>query len=88
MRAPADNKTADLLPAHDLAGERPSKPTAAELARQRAAKFREKHGVKAMTVFINAEVLADFDQWLAAHPGKKRAEVVERLLKTQLLRKR
>lgn len=87
-RGPCDRRTADMLPEHDLAGERTPKQTAADLAKARAARYAKTHNVKAMTVFINADVLAQFDTWLAAHPGQKRAAVVERLIKTQLLRKR
>lgn len=88
MRAAVDKKTLDLLPDHDLAGERAPVLTKAERSKIRNVKYCERNNLHAMTVYINAEVLAQFNDWLAAHPSKKRAEVVERLIKTQLLRKR
>jgi len=88
MQAPDDVKTGDLLPDHDLAGERPAPLTKAEKARIRVARFQEKNNLAAMTVWLPEELLAQFNAWLAAHPGQKRAAVIERLLKTQLLRKR
>jgi hypothetical protein len=88
MRASDDKKTLDLLPEHDLAGERAPELTKAQKTKIRNVKYCERNNLHAMTVYINAEVLDQFNEWLAAHPGKKRAEVVERLIKTQLLRKR
>ncbi len=88
MRASDDKKTADLLPGHDLAGERPPELTRAQKSKIRNVRYCQANNLSAMTVYINAAVLEQFNEWLAAHPDKKRAAVVERLIKTQLLRKR
>lgn len=84
MKAVNDTKTADLLPSHDLAGERPAPVNKAAL---RAAKFRDAHGVKAMTVNIDIDTLAAFDAWLKKH-GKNRSAVIQNLLVKQVLRPR
>ncbi|MBV6324375.1 hypothetical protein [Duganella violaceipulchra] len=88
MRQPNDTKTSDLLgDSCDLAGPVPVKSTQREKAAERARRFRERHGVVAMTVNIKAETLAAFNEWAAAK-GKNKAQVIERLIETQLLRKR
>jgi hypothetical protein len=87
MREPVDTKTADLLPACDLVGERPAKPTQRERTAARVAKYREKHGLAAMTVNVPAELLADFNAYLSK-TGKARSDVVAHVLRTQVLRKR
>jgi len=86
MIAANDKKTLDICEM-DLAGPVPAKPTARELAKARAERYKARHGVAAMTVNIDAEVLAAFEAYCAAKDRKKSAEI-ERLLKTQLLRKR
>lgn len=80
MKSPHATTTPDLLPDHDLAGERPPK-------RPRQVLWREKKGLKAITVNLPAEV------WTAFHEkrqkqGKSVNEVVEHLIKTQYLRGR
>lgn len=45
MKTAADNKTADLLPDHDLAGERPPQLTKADKARARMARFKERNPI-------------------------------------------
>lgn len=87
MKAATDTKTGDLLPAHDLAGERPAKPTERERTNARVKAFREKNGLASMTVNIPAELLADFNAYLN-RTGKSRSEVVAHALRTQVLRKR
>ncbi|MGZ4837659.1 MAG: ribbon-helix-helix protein, CopG family [Terriglobales bacterium] len=87
MREAVDTKTGDLLPAHDLAGERPAKQTGRERAAARVAKYREKHGVTPMTVNIETELKKQFDEFLT-RTGKSRAQVIEQALRTQVLRKR
>lgn len=87
MKATADTKTGDLLPAHDLAGERLPLPTQREKTAKRVAKFREKNGLAQMTVNIQAELLADFNAYLTK-TGKSRSEVIAHVLRTQVLRKR
>lgn len=80
MKAPEATSTPDLLPQYDLAGERPP-------AKPRQVAWREKKGLKAMTVNIPAEVLDGFNAYLAK-TGKNRNEAVAHLLRTQVLRKR
>jgi hypothetical protein len=91
MKTAADKKTPDLLPDHDLAGERIPKPTSRELARARAARFKERHNVAALTVNIDAAVLAAFEAWFENRIKDRemtKAQVIEKLIKQQLLRKR
>ncbi len=86
MIAANDKKTRDICEM-DLAGPVPAQPTKQERAAARAARYRERHGVAPLTVNIDAETLAAFEAYCVAKDRKKSAEV-ERLLKTQLLRKR
>jgi hypothetical protein len=88
MRASNDTKTVDILgETCDLAGPVPPKPTARELAQARTAKFKARHGVESMTVNLPAATLAAFNTYLA-EKGKKRSEVIAKLIESQLLRKR
>lgn len=87
MRTPDDKKTFDLLPDCDLAGPVPPKPTAKEMAQARAARFKEKHGVKAVTVQLPVELADRFDAWAKAN-GKNKSAVIAKLIASQLLRKR
>lgn len=87
MRETADTKTADLLPACDLVGERPAKPTQRERTAARVAKYREKHGLAPMTVNVPVDVLADLNAYLS-RTGKTRNAVITHVLRTQVLRKR
>ena len=87
MKSAADNKTPDLLPGHDLAGERPAPLTKADKARARLERYKAKHGTVAATFHINAEVLAAFDA-LCIAKDKKKSAVIQRLIETQFLRKR
>jgi hypothetical protein len=80
MKEPTDHRTADLLPGHDLAGERPPAPTKADKARARMERYRVKHGAAAMTVWIDCDVLAAFEQLCIAKDRKKNAEI-ERLMR-------
>lgn len=87
MREAIDTHTGDLLPACDLAGERPAKPTQREMTAARVTRYREKNGLKAMTVNIDGDLKDDFDAYLS-RTGKSRNAVIEHVLKTQVLRKR
>jgi hypothetical protein len=87
MKAAIDTKTGDLLPSHDLAGERPAKQTGRERTAARVAKYREKNGVTPMTVNIETQLKREFDAFLT-RTGKSRAQVIEHALRTQVLRKR
>ena len=86
MRQPNDTKTPDLI-VMDLAGE---VPAPVNKAAARAARFRAANGVKALTVNIPVELLAELDEWFAAgkNKGASKSAVIARLIKTQLLRKR
>lgn len=86
MRQPDDTKTLDLIQC-DLVGEIPRKPTQREKAAERARRFRERHGVKPVTLQLRADLAQAFSEYCAAK-GKKQAAVVEKLIETQLLRKR
>lgn len=87
MKAPDDKKTADLLgDTYDLAGERPKKPKA-KTTNQRLAEFMKRNEVRALTVFIDANVLLEFEHRTKKN-GHKKKEVIERLIKSQYLRKR
>lgn len=89
MRQPTDTKTLDILPEHDLAGERPRQPTKQEKAAARVARYRERNGVKPITLNLPAELVADLDAWiLAKGKGRTKSQVIEKLIRTQLLRVR
>ncbi|MYN45781.1 hypothetical protein GTP23_12060 [Pseudoduganella sp. FT93W] len=67
----------------------PRKPRAkkyATLAEKQAA-YRARKGVTAITVTLPDALAAEFKQWLAAK-GKTASPVIEKLIQTQLLRKR
>ena len=87
MKAPTDTKTGDLLPACDLAGERPAKPTQREKTAARVARMRAGRNLKAFTVNIDADLKDKFDAYLS-RTGKSRNAVIEHALQTQVLRKR
>ena len=87
MMAATDTKTGDLLPDHDLGGERSAKPTEAEKTAKRLVKMRERKDLAAFTVNIDRPLKLDFDAYLA-RTGKSRNEVIEHVLRTQVLRKR
>jgi predicted component of type VI protein secretion system len=80
MREPIDTKTGDLLPAHDLAGERPAQPS-------RLDKMRSRRGLRGLSVNLPAELV---DQFHAKRKerGQTANEAIEKLLRTQFLRKR
>lgn len=85
MNPAADPRTAQLFPG-DLAGPVPPKPTAKELAAARAARYAQKHG-QAVTIFLPPDVVAALNVWCDAR-GKKKSAVIEKLIRTQLLRPR
>ena len=89
MNNTTDTKTLDLLPDHDLAGERPRKPTSQELARQRIARYRAAHAVKPVTLNLPVDLVADLEAWIVAKgKGRTKSQVIEKLIRTQLLRPR
>lgn len=80
MRQTTDKNTSDLLPDHDLAGERPPKRT-------RGDKMREARGLRGLTVNLPAELVEQFHARRKAR-GQSANEAIETLLRTQYLRKR
>jgi len=80
MRAADDKNTGDMLPAYDLAGERPAKRT-------RGDKMRAARGLKAITVNLPAELVEQFHEKRKAR-GHSTNQAMEILLRTQYLRKR
>ena len=87
MKHPNAITTPDLLPDHDLAGERLPKITQREKTAKRVAKMRETRGLKAITVNLPAELVEQFHEKRKAR-GHTANEAVEILLRTQYLRKR
>jgi hypothetical protein len=87
MKSATDTKTADLLPACDLAGERPAKPTQREKTAARVAKMRALRGLKAITVNLPVELVEEFHTRRKAR-GQSANDAIAGLLRTQYLRKR
>lgn len=88
MRAADDNLT------QELPGIKPPPVTkkrgrprvhADAAARQRA--YAERKGLAKMTVELPPDLLAEFEAWLLKK-GERKSDVIVRLLRTQLLRKR
>lgn len=79
-QAVGDSTTGDLLPGHDLVGERPPK-------KSRQAAWREKNGLKAITVNLPAAVVDAFHD-KRKKQGKDAAAVILKLIETQYLRGR
>ena len=83
-----DTKTPQLFVA-DLAGEVPPKPTKKELAAARVARFRERHGLRPVTVNLPADLAEKLDAWLLVKgKGRTKSQVIAKLIETQLLRPR
>lgn len=87
MKTAADKKTGELLPDHDLAGERPRKQTQREQVAVRLANMRERRGLKAITVNLPVELVEEFHARRQAR-GHTANQAFEILLRTQYLRKR
>ena len=84
MKMPNDKKTGDLLPQHDLAGERPRmKSKGAE----RLARMREARGLKGLTLNLPADLVDEFHERRKSR-NQTANEAIEKLLRTQYLRKR
>lgn len=89
MNPPNDKKTLDLLPEHDLAGERPRKLTSAEKAAIRAERYRETNGVRPVTLNMSADLVARLEAWIVVKDkGRTKSQVIAKLIETQLLRVR
>jgi hypothetical protein len=84
MKAATDTKTADLLPAHDLAGERPASPSK---GKQRLDAMRERRGLKGLTANLPTALVDEFHA-KRAQRGHTVNQAIETLLRTQYLRKR
>lgn len=80
MKTPADKNTCDLLPAHDLAGERLPAPS-------RGDAMRARRGLKAITVNLPMALVEEFHA-MRAKRGHSVNQAIETLLRTQYLRKR
>lgn len=87
MKSSIDTVTADLLPACDLVGERPAKLTQREKTAIRVKRFREKNGLKAITINLPAELVDEFHARRKAR-GQTANDAIANLLRTQYLRKR
>jgi hypothetical protein len=86
MKAAKDLQTMDLLPNHDLAGE--VLGTVNKNA-ERAKRFRDRHGVKPLTVNISAATFDGFAEWMQKNAkGRSKSAVIQHIIQTQLLRKR
>lgn len=87
MKAADDKKTPDLLgDTCDLAGERPQKPKA-RTTKQRLADYMNRHEVRAVTVFLPADLVAEFDARVRKN-GHVKKDVIAKLIRSQYLRKR
>jgi hypothetical protein len=88
MRQPDDTKTGEIC-AMDLAGPVPARPTAKELAAARAASYKERHNVVALTIQLPAALHAEFVAFVADKgKGKSKSDIIAKLIASQLLRKR
>lgn len=93
MKSNIDKKTPDMFgESHDLAGERGPAPKVGRprkhaSAKDRAAEFRARNGLRAVTVNIPEAVALAFDQW-AKDKNKNKSLTIAHLIQTQLLRKR
>jgi hypothetical protein len=86
MRQPDDTVTADL-PGVPPAKVRTPRPKKYATAAEKQAAYRARKGVTAITIMLTADVADQFRTWLAAK-GKQPSAVIEKLIKTQLLRPR
>ncbi|RFP36146.1 hypothetical protein [Duganella sp. BJB476] len=88
MRQPEDNLTGELpgIKAPHVTKKR-GRPRLHENAAARQQAYRDRQGVKPLTVLLPAELHAKFEAWLKFKDLKK-SDVIEKLISTQLLRKR
>jgi len=85
MKDSHDNKTGELVPVKRKRG-RPSTGNAMTAAERQAA-YRARNGLRSVTVELPADLVDQLDEYLRFKDTTKNA-VFERLLRTQLLRKR
>lgn len=86
MKHDQDNLTAELPGVEPMKARQP-RPKKYATAAEKQAAYRARKGVTAITVLLSADVADQFRQWLAAK-GKQPSAVIEKLIKTQLLRPR
>jgi hypothetical protein len=88
MRQETDVSTMELpgMPAAKPRGK-PGRPRVYATAKDRQEAYRQRKGIKLLTVELPIEVHGDFEAWLGKR-GEKRGPVITRLIRSQLLRKR
>lgn len=88
MRQAEDTLTGDLpgIKAASVTKKR-GRPAVYASNADKAAAYRARKGIKPLTVELPADLHAEFEAWIKAK-GQKKSEVIARLLRTQLLRKR
>lgn len=88
MRQEGDVSTIEL-PGIPVAVPRrkPGRPRLYASAKERQEAYRQRNGIKLLTVELPVDVHGDFEAWLGKR-GEKRGPVITRLIRTQLLRKR
>lgn len=88
MKDAADHKTADLIDPPKRRPGRPPKGDRAMTEAERKAAYRRTSGKGTLTVELSQDTLDRFNAYLAERPHKKRGQVLEKLILSQLLRER
>jgi len=81
-----DTKTADML-----AQKKRGRPRLHEDQAARQKAYRERKGLKTLSIELPATLYDDFEAWVARRAldeDTSKAQVIQKLLRTQLLRKR
>lgn len=86
MRQEGDVTTIEL-PGIPAPRRKPGRPRQYATAKDRQEAYRQRKGIKLLTVELPMEVHGEFEAWLGKR-GEKRGPVITRLIRTQLLRKR
>ena len=86
MREDNDDVTAEIPGLKPMKVRQP-RPKKYATAGEKQAAYRARKGITVITVELSADVADQFRTWLAAK-GKKPSAVIEKLIKTQLLRPR
>lgn len=88
MRQDSDQRTMELPGLPTMAARRkPGRPRLYANRAEAQQAYRDRKGVKPLTVELPVEVHADFVAWLGKR-GEKQSPVITRLIRSQLLRKR
>jgi hypothetical protein len=88
MRQESDMNTMELPGLPVMAPrKKPGRPRQYATAKERQEAYRQRKGVKLLTVELPADVHGDFVAWLGKR-GEQRGQVITRLIRSQLLRKR